>query len=242
MATAQRRRMRLGELLVAAGVLDETRLNAALAEQRKWGGKLGTILVDMGFLTESLMVKALSRQLGLPEIDLDKEVVHSNVTAMLGVDVCERYGVFPVGKDSEKRVLRVATSDPTNYQALDAVAFRTSLKVEPVVAAASSIDRAIRRYYYGESVTSSATLDPGRYGLASGESTFKGDAFEKAAVEEEEPREAVAGKEPDEDVLAAVHRLEKTLSAQVRALRSLVEILVENGVIDREVYLSKVRR
>ncbi len=241
MATAQRRRMRLGELLVAAGVLDETRLNAALAEQRKWGGKLGTILVDMGFLTETLMVKALSRQLGLPEVDLAKEEIPSHVTSFLGVDVCERYGVLPLGKDTERRVLRVATSDPTNYQALDAVAFRTNLKVEPVVAAASSIDRAIRRYYYGEATVTSSTLEPSKYGLGASEETYSLD-------ESDESKASPAGSSAkvesisNEELMAAVQRLDGTVTAQVRALRGLVELLVEQKLIDRDAYLAKVRK
>lgn len=246
MTTVQRRRMRLGELLVAAGVLDETRLNAALAEQRKWGGKLGSILVDMGFLTETLMVKALSRQLGLPRVELEKEEVSPHVTSMLGVDVCERYGVFPIKRDPDRRVLRVATSDPTNYQALDAVAFRTNMKIEPVVASASVIDRAIRRYYYGESTTSSDTLEPSKYGLAGDEETYslqeEGDEVRGAAPPP--PQEPVGKESPpsEKDVLAALQRLDNTVTAQVRALRGLVELLVEQGVIDRDAYLSKVRR
>ncbi len=245
MGTSQRRRMRLGELLVAAGVLDETRLNAALAEQRKWGGKLGSILVDMGFLTESLMVKALSRQLGLPEVELDKLKISPQVTGLLGVDVCERYGVFPVGRDPDRRLLRVATSDPTNYQALDAVAFRTNLKVEPVVAPASSIDRAIRHYYYGESAASSSTLEPSRYGLASGEETFELEDEKKDTAAADGPSAAAASTSSSvsqAELFAAVERLDSTMTAQVRALRGLVEILVEQGVIDRDAYLAKVRK
>ena len=63
-STAKRRR--LGELLIEAGVLDPTQLQAALAEQKKWGGKLGRTLVEMGFVDEDSMVRALSRQLKLP--------------------------------------------------------------------------------------------------------------------------------------------------------------------------------
>ena len=59
-------RIRLGELLVRAGVLDEYKLNAALAEQQRWGGRLGRVLVDMGFVSEEILVKALSKQLAVP--------------------------------------------------------------------------------------------------------------------------------------------------------------------------------
>ncbi len=228
--------MRLGELLVAAGILGETQLKAALSEQQKWGGKLGRILVDMGFVSEDLMVKALSKQLGIPSIDLDRATLPQNVTQYLGVQFCERYGVFPVGRDDDRKILKLATADPTNYEALDEVAFRTGAKVEPVVAAPSAIDRAIRRYYYGERTTPSDTLDPAAYGLRDGHQ-FDLDHTPAHGVMVAAGRD---GASPE--LVEALGKLERTLAAEVRALRSLVELLVENGVIRREDFLAKLRR
>jgi len=227
--------MRLGELLVAAGVLDETHLSAALAEQQKWGGKLGRVLVDMGFLSEDLMVRALSKQLGLDRIDLDKAGLDPSVARLLPVALCERYGVFPVRRDDDARTFTVATSDPTGYEALDEVSFRTGLKVKPVIAAPSAIDRAVRRYYYGEGTEASETLDPAAYGLrgAGDVVDLEGAPTPSAAP----PRDA----ESLESVRAALEALEQNLASEVRALRNLVELLVENGVIDREAYLAKMR-
>ncbi|RMG11955.1 MAG: general secretion pathway protein GspE [Deltaproteobacteria bacterium] len=236
MKSQPRKRMRLGELLVAAGVLDETRLKAALAEQRKWGGKLGRVLVDMGFVSEDLMVKALSKQLGLSRVDLDKATLPQNVTQYLGVDVCERYGVFPVERDDDRKILRVATADPTNYEALDEVSFRTGMKVEPVVAAASAVDRAIRRYYYGERTVPSDTLDPSAYGLRDGQQFDLNHTPAHGVM-------VAAGRDgASPELVEALGKLEQTLAAEVRALRSLVELLVESGVIRREDFLAKLRR
>jgi type IV pilus assembly protein PilB len=145
-----RARLRLGELLVRAGYLDPARLEAALAEQRRWGGRLGRILVEMGFLDERTIARALSEHLGLPSIDLEATALPTNVTDLLPVHECEQYGVMPVQRDSQARVLRVATSDPTNLEALAALGARMGVKVEPLVAPSGDIDRAIRRYYYGE--------------------------------------------------------------------------------------------
>src|SRR5690348_12039602 len=99
------RRRKLGELLVAAGVIDETRLHAALAEQQRWGGRLGRLLVDLGYVREDLLVKALSHQLQLPSINLAKTPPAQGVTQHVSVFLCERYGVFPLGFDPERRAL-----------------------------------------------------------------------------------------------------------------------------------------
>src|SRR4051794_8224772 len=106
------KKRRLGEILLDAGVIDEVQLSAALAEQKKWGGKLGRTLVEMGYVDEDSMALALSRQLGLPVIDLDHAPLSPDVPKLLRLDVAERYGVFPVGADTKHKILHVATPDP----------------------------------------------------------------------------------------------------------------------------------
>src|SRR5207245_5322013 len=66
-------RIKIGDLLVRAGVITELQLKAALAEQQQWGGKLGDILVRMEFLTEEVLVRALSKQTGIARADLSGE-------------------------------------------------------------------------------------------------------------------------------------------------------------------------
>ncbi|MBS2027009.1 MAG: hypothetical protein JST54_03810 [Deltaproteobacteria bacterium] len=160
-------RRKLGELLVAAGVLDDTRLNAALAEQKKWGGKLGRILIDLGFVKEELMVKALSHQLQLPAVDLTKDLPSAEAISRVPVQLAEKYGVFPMAYDDVKKALSVATADPTNEANLRDMRMELNIRtVSPVVAGASDIDRAIRKYYYGESVQSVPTATPQHFGLS----------------------------------------------------------------------------
>lgn len=156
---------RLGEILLDAGLINQLQLNAALAEQRKWGGKLGRTLVEMGFVDEESMSAALSRQLSLPRVDLDGLKLSHEVVQHLRVDIAERYGVFPLAVDQKGKTLAIATADPTNVEALNELSFHTGLKILPSVAGSSSIDRAIRRYYYGESTVASDVTTPEALGV-----------------------------------------------------------------------------
>ncbi len=64
-------RKRLGEILVAANVITHRQLEHALYEQRRWGGQVGKILIDEGFVTEDILVRALGKQLNLPVVTME---------------------------------------------------------------------------------------------------------------------------------------------------------------------------
>src|ERR1700694_1257010 len=85
-------RIKIGDLLVKAGVITDLQLKAALAEQSQWGGKLGDILVRMEFLTEEVLVRALSKQTGIPRADLAGE---PNAAALgkISAEVAEEFGL-----------------------------------------------------------------------------------------------------------------------------------------------------
>lgn len=224
-----------------AGLVSELQLRAALSEQRKWGGKLGRTLVEMGFVDEEAMSAALSRQLNLPRVNLDEAPVSLEVLQLLRVDVAERYGVFPFASDAKQKTLQIATADPTNFEALQELAFNTGLKILPSVAGSSAIERAIRRHYYGESTTASLAARPKELGLSEVElsahdfiAQSAGATAPASAAEVELARQV---KELSERLAA----LEKHASTQVRALRSLVELLIDKGTIGQDEYLNKVR-
>lgn len=253
MTAASAKRRRLGELLIEAGVLDPTQLQAALAEQKKWGGKLGRTLVEMGFVDEDSMVRALSRQLKLPVVDLDNTKLPPTVTQILTVDLCERYGVFPLGVDPKGKQVQLATSDPTNVDALNDITFKTGFKVQTAVATGSSIDRAVRRMYYGEQTKPTRTATPQRFGVQ--EPTFGEEEISevKPAPKRSAPK-AARTVDPMAEIEAAAREaeiarlkdriaaLEKRSESQVHALRALVELLVESGLVSRDEYLAKANR
>ncbi len=139
-------RIRLGELLVRAGVIDDMQLKAALAEQHRWGGRLGRILVDMSFVSEDILVKALSKQLGVERADLSRVFVPKPVMDKISVDFAQTNALCPVRYDEGRRSLLVATADPTNVTALDELRFKTGLRIETALAGEHEIHNAIQRY------------------------------------------------------------------------------------------------
>jgi hypothetical protein len=144
--------IRLGDLLIRAGVVNEAQLNTALAEQKQWGGRLGTILVRMGALSEDLLVKALSRQLGLPRAALgptDPITVPDAVLARIDRATCERMLVVPVGYVQERRTVQMAIADPFNVVAVDDLSRRLAVRVETLLAGETQIMQAIGRVYAG---------------------------------------------------------------------------------------------
>ena len=218
--------LRLGDILIQQGVIDEQKLIAALSDQRAFGGKLGRTLVDLGYVTEDQLVHALATQLDLDTIDLAQVDVLPEALSLLPVDACERYGVFPVRVDRERRVLWLATAEP-DASTLREVAQIAQHTLEPILCSMSSIDQAVRRYYYGDQDVHAARLGdplqtiPGTTRNGDGELTA-------AAVQPDSGRmDAVA------ELRTLLVRLEKQLTAQGRAFRALVEILQEKGIVRR---------
>jgi type IV pilus assembly protein PilB len=217
---------KLGDILIRQGVIDEEKLIAALSDQRAFGGKLGRTLVDLGYVTEEQLVHALATQLGLETVDLGQEEIAPDALSALPVDACERYGVFPVRVDPQRRVLWLATAEP-DQGTLQEVAQIAQHTLEPVLCTMSSIDRAVRRYYFGDQSATGRLGDP--LPAIPGVTQRNGEG-ELAAG-------AVAPAEAHGDAIAELRmllvRLEKQLNAQGRAFRALVEILQDKGLVRR---------
>src|SRR5256885_13259781 len=141
-------RIRIGDLLVKAGVITDLQLKAALAEQSQWGGKLGDILVRMEFLTEEVLVRALCKQGGIPRAVLSGEP-NRGALARISAETAEEFNIVPVGVKEEGRTLVVAMSDPGNVMVTDHVRQIAGCKIEAHLAGASAIRNAIARWYRG---------------------------------------------------------------------------------------------
>ena len=144
------KRRKLGELLIADGLLTDEQLSQALAYQHRHGGRLGAILLKMGFVTEEAMIKMLGSQMGIPHVDLSEIVIDQNAVKSVPEQMARRYQVLPLFR--KERTLTLAMVDPLNVFAIDAVRQATGLEVQPVVGREQEVLKAINRYY---SITSS---------------------------------------------------------------------------------------
>ena len=140
---------KFGDLLVKSGLIDAMQLQAALGHQRRWGGKLGQCLIDLGFITESELLSFMSDKFKIPAIDLSKSKISPQAFSSVPEMVAKKYGVVPVflkEGPGKKKTLTLAMSDPTNLKVLDEVQFLTGFKVEPVLAVESTINRVLEHY------------------------------------------------------------------------------------------------
>ncbi len=136
---------RLGDLLVAEGLVTDAQLKQALAEQKGKTDKLGSILVGLGFINEEQLIGFLSRQYGIPSITLTNLEIDAETLRLVPGPIARKYEVVPV-----KRIggsLTLAMADPTNVFALDDIAFMTNLQILPVVAPQAAIRKAIEKHY-----------------------------------------------------------------------------------------------
>jgi type IV pilus assembly protein PilB len=139
--------VRLGEILIKESLITQDQLQKALDFQRANGGKLGSCLTKMGFITDDDITGVLSRQYGVPSINLKYYEIDPTVIKLIPVDTAVRYQVVPLSRVGS--VLTIAMTDPTNVFAMDDIKFMTGFNVEPVVASESAIGEAITRFYGG---------------------------------------------------------------------------------------------
>ena len=139
--------VRLGEILVKEALITQDQLQKALEFQRSNGGKLGSCLTKMGFITDDDITGVLSRQYGVPSINLKFYEIDPTVIKLIPQDTASRYQVIPLSRVGS--VLTIAMTDPTNVFAMDDIKFMTGFNVEPVVASESAIGEAISRFYGG---------------------------------------------------------------------------------------------
>lgn len=135
----------LGQILKARGVVREGQVQEALAEQRKRGGLIGQILVELGHVTSADVALALAEQAGLETVDLAKVTPEKAALALVDGDTAHAFGVLPLAVEGRRLV--VAIGDPLNTAVLEDLRFTTSLDVRGVIADAELLRQKIRTHY-----------------------------------------------------------------------------------------------
>ncbi len=139
---------RLGEMLVDAHVLSQDKVDEAVKLQANSGKRLGTVLLENGYITETQLIDVLKIQLGIDFIDVNKETIDPSMASIVPKSIAEQYHVVPIKLEKDKLIL--AMEDPLNFRALEAVKQITKYKVTPYIAYASSVERAILVLYENE--------------------------------------------------------------------------------------------
>src|SRR5437868_5047583 len=137
--------VRIGELLLKEKRITPDQLQQALNHQKANGGKLGQNLVKMGLVKDEEITALLSRQYGVPSINLTQFEIDPSVIKLIPSDTAQKYQIVPLSRAGA--TLTIAMTDPTNVFAMDDIKFMTGYNVEPVVASETAVTDAITRYY-----------------------------------------------------------------------------------------------
>src|SRR5215831_5861325 len=188
--------VRIGELLLKEKLITAEQLQQALTQQKANGGKLGFNLVKMGFVKDEQITALLSKQYGVPAINLAQFKLDLTIIKLVPTETARKYQIVPLSRSGS--TLTIAMTDPTNVFAMDDIKFMTGYTVEPVVASEVAITDAIEKYYPsgksgaagakggkpGDKPVSGSTLEMASRGLEELQASLGGDADGVEVLEE----------------------------------------------------------
>src|SRR5712671_4268117 len=137
--------VRIGELLLKEKLITPEQLQQALTQQKANGGKLGYNLVKMGFVKDEQITALLSKQYGVPAINLTQFKIDPTIVKLVPTETARKYQIIPLSRSGS--TLTIAMTDPANVFAMDDIKFMTGYTVEPVVASEIALTEAIEKYY-----------------------------------------------------------------------------------------------
>jgi hypothetical protein len=230
---------RLGDILVKSRQLTESQLQAAIQEQRRWGGLLGEVLLRLNYVSESTLVKAVTRQTGIPEANLAMlQYPDPAAQARLTQDQATQLRVLPLQLKEQGQLLIAAMVEPQNPAILDELRKWTGCKISPQLIGPQTFLKLLNRHY--------------------GPPGFHDDpkAGNFRMVDPDGPPVEVEGAKPppptgtngdgairhSQPIAEALSRIENTQRHEVAVLRAMVELLIDRGVFTREEYLARVRK
>jgi type IV pilus assembly protein PilB len=223
--------VRIGELLLKEKRITPDQLQQALNHQKAHGGKLGHNLVSLGLVKDEEITALLSRQYGVPSINLTQFEIDPNVIKLIPADTAQKYQIVPLSRAGA--TLTIAMTDPTNVFAMDDIKFMTGYNVEPVVASEAAVVDAITKYYPNGGKTTVAMVPMGPGGSAL-------DAASRGLEELQQSLDEPKGEgEEDVEVLDEVHEISaETLAKQaneapiIRMVNVLLMSAIQQGASD----------
>ena len=136
------------QLLIEEGLVTKSQIRQALKVQKEQGGRLGEILVQLGHLSEADRTNVLGKQFGMEVIDLDTYPIDPMTVDLLPRSVARKHQVLPLGREEEgENVIKVAITDPLDFEALDNLRFILNSEIMPLLASPEAVRRAIDRFY-----------------------------------------------------------------------------------------------
>ncbi|MDD4445778.1 MAG: ATPase, T2SS/T4P/T4SS family, partial [Eubacteriales bacterium] len=137
--------IRLGDLLINAGLITHEQLHQALEKQKLTRERLGHVLISEKVISEAQLIRAIEMQLGVEFIDLSTTRIDSEMAGLISKNLAKKHGVLPVRKSMD--TLYLAMEDPLNFPAIEEVKIATMLKVVPMISTEDAIERGIETLY-----------------------------------------------------------------------------------------------
>ena len=143
-----RKKIRIGDLLVEAGAISEDQLQQALEKQKESGGRIGNIIMQMGFISRELLITVLTAQTGIDYCEIKSVKVDDAVLKLVPDSLVNKYKIMPVGYDENNpNILKVAMADPMDLVAIDDISITSGLQVEPMLSFEEDLNEVIGKYY-----------------------------------------------------------------------------------------------
>ncbi|AHZ84061.1 type IV-A pilus assembly ATPase PilB [Bdellovibrio bacteriovorus] len=145
--------LKIGEILVKQGLLKPDQLALAMEEQKKTGQKLTNSIIQLGYLKDNQILRAVEKHFAVPGVEVNTFEIDATVIAMIPKDVCEKNTLIPLQKAGNTLV--VAFADPSNIIVKEDLRFITRCRIQAVVGTESAIMSGIEKYYGGSISTKS---------------------------------------------------------------------------------------
>jgi type IV pilus assembly protein PilB len=220
---------KLGEILVRENLISPQHLRQALDYQREHGGRLGFNLVKLGLVSDDTITAILSRQYGIPSVNLELFDIDESVLRLIPQEVAQKYSVLPLSRVGA--TLTLAMVDPTNVFAMDDIKFMTGLNVEPVVVAEASVQQAIAKYYSTTREIELASVTPELAPNGNGFSDADLVSLDSLALDHSVAEEVEVFEENDEIDLSSLTRMSEDAPV-VRLVNVLLVDALRRGASD----------